>query len=109
MAFIALSNNIAMGYVYIETCSDKKDHLGFFINIECLVWMDSPFCVEYNGESFKRKYLPQVDRVMMSYTYLGSLFPFPENRQYTLVISQELITPHNYNSVQQMYSLSIAK
>ena len=38
------------------TCSMKRDHLGFFINIEFLTWVDSLFYVEYNGESFKSKY-----------------------------------------------------
>ena len=28
---------------YIMTCSNKRDHLGFFINIDFLVWADSPF------------------------------------------------------------------
>ena len=38
------------------TCFNKRDHFGFFINIEFfLVWVDSPFYVEYNGESFKSK------------------------------------------------------
>ena len=34
----------------------KRDHLGFFINIEFLAWLDSPFYVECNGKSFKRIY-----------------------------------------------------
>ena len=33
----------------------KKDHPRFFINIKFLAWVDSPFYVEYNGESFKSK------------------------------------------------------
>ena len=37
------------------TCSEKMDHSGFFISTECLVWANSPFCVEYNGECFMRK------------------------------------------------------
>ena len=37
------------------------DHLGFFINIEFLAWVDSPFSVEYNGESFKSKYWSQAE------------------------------------------------
>ena len=28
----------------------KKDHLGFFSNTDFLVWVDSLFYVEYNGE-----------------------------------------------------------
>ena len=47
----------------------KRDHLGFFINIEYLEWVDSPFCVEYSGESFKRKYSSQAE-----YMYYGSFF-----------------------------------
>ena len=34
----------------------KRDHLGFFINIEFSAWVDSPFYIEYNGESLKSKY-----------------------------------------------------
>ena len=33
----------------IVTCYMKRDHLGFFINIEFLTWVDSTFYVEYNG------------------------------------------------------------
>ena len=33
----------------------KRDHLGYFINIEFLAWVDNPFYIEYNGESLKRK------------------------------------------------------
>ena len=32
------------------TCSKKSF---FFINVEFLVWMDSPFSVEHNGEGFR--------------------------------------------------------
>ena len=39
----------------------KRDQLGFFINIEFLAWVDSPFYVEYNGESFKSKYRSQAE------------------------------------------------
>ena len=38
----------------------KRDHLGFFVNIEFLTWVGSPFFVEYNGESFKSKYWSQA-------------------------------------------------
>ena len=35
----------------------KRDHLAYFIDIEVLAchWVDSPFYVEYNDESFKHK------------------------------------------------------
>ena len=33
----------------------KMDHLRFFINIKFLASVDSPFYVEYNGESLKSK------------------------------------------------------
>ena len=45
----------------IVTCYKKRDHLGIFINVEFLVWLDSPFCVEHNGKSFKRKYQPEAE------------------------------------------------
>ena len=38
------------------TCYINTYHLEFFISIEFLVWVDSPFYVEYNGECFKNKY-----------------------------------------------------
>ena len=31
----------------------EKGPLGIFIKIEFLAWVDSSFCVEYNGTSFK--------------------------------------------------------
>ena len=37
------------------TSYGKRGHMGYFINIEFLVCLYSPFYVEYNGESFKRK------------------------------------------------------
>ena len=45
-----LSGNISILYV---TYYEKMDH--YFGIIEILIWIDSPFFVEYNGESFKRK------------------------------------------------------
>ena len=41
---------------YVTCYNMKKDHLGFFVNIEFLARVDSPFYVEYNGKSFKSKY-----------------------------------------------------
>ena len=40
---------------------DKRDHLGYFINNEILICIDNPFCVEYKGESFKRKEWSQAE------------------------------------------------
>ena len=42
---LQLYNNVIM----------ERDHLGFFIDTEFLAWADSPFCIEYSCESFKRK------------------------------------------------------
>ena len=47
--------NLLSSVLYV-TCYMKRDHFGFFINIEFLAWVYSPFYVEYNGESFKTKY-----------------------------------------------------
>ena len=38
-----------------------KFSTGIFHQWEFLAWMDSPFCVEYNGKSFKRKRWPQAE------------------------------------------------
>ena len=59
------------------TCYMKRDHLGFFINVELLVWMDSPDCVEYDGESFKRKECPQAKLLSSLCTWVHS-FNFRE-------------------------------
>ena len=47
------------GYVI---CSEKRDLRGiFFINIEFLVCMDSPLCIEYIGEGLNRKCQSQAE------------------------------------------------
>ena len=51
----------------------KRDHLEFFINIEFLEWVDSPFCVEHSGEFLKRKYDHKLSYDNSMYV-LGSLF-----------------------------------
>ena len=38
------------------TCSEKRDHSGYFIKIEFLAWIDSFMCAESNGTSFMKKY-----------------------------------------------------
>ena len=42
---------------YYVICYVKMDHLGFFINVEFFspAWMDSAFCVEYNGKVSSEK------------------------------------------------------
>ena len=42
----------------LVTCYNmKRDHfVVVVVNIEFLVWVDTPFSVEYSDESFKRKY-----------------------------------------------------
>ena len=35
---------------------EKRDHLGFFMKIEFLVWIKSSVCAEYNGTSVMKKY-----------------------------------------------------
>ena len=42
-------------YGVYMACSMKRDHLEIFINIEFLTSVDSPFYVEYDGESFETK------------------------------------------------------
>ena len=54
----------------------KRDHLGFFINVELLAWMDSPFCVEYNGKIFKRKGCMTTGQVMINFGYWVHSFNF---------------------------------
>ena len=48
-----LHSNSFVPYV---TCSDKRDHSGFFVNILFLIWIVSAMYVEYNGESSMKKY-----------------------------------------------------
>ena len=43
------------------TCSEKRDHSGYYIKIEFLAWIDSFMCAESNGTSFMRKYRSQVE------------------------------------------------
>ena len=44
------------------TCHNyEKGQFGILLNIEFLAWVDSPFCVEYSGESFKGKYWSQAE------------------------------------------------
>ena len=43
----------------IMTCSEKRDHLGYFIKF--LAWIDSFLCAESNGASFMKKYQSQVE------------------------------------------------
>ena len=43
------------------TCSEKRDHSGYFIKIEFLAWIDSSMCAESNGASFMKKYRSQVE------------------------------------------------
>ena len=43
------------------TCSEKRDHSGYFIKIEFLAWIDSFVCAESNGASFMKKYRSQVE------------------------------------------------
>ena len=38
------------------TCYEKRDHLGYFIKIEFLAWIDSSMCAESNGAIFMKKY-----------------------------------------------------
>ena len=33
------------------TCSEKRDHSGYFIKIEFLAWNDSSVCAKSNGAS----------------------------------------------------------
>ena len=63
--------------IHNVTCSDKGDHLGLFIDIEFLVWVDSLFCTEYNGDGFKRKKPIKNSNCIMKY------------------ISEQLITSRN--------------
>ena len=68
-----------------------------FVNAEVLVWMDSPFCVEYNVKLQEKNH----KLIHNHFRYLGSLFQFPGNRKWDCImkyISEQLITPHNYNS-----------
>ena len=37
------------------TCSEKRDHSGYFLKIEFLAWIDSSVCTESNGASFIKK------------------------------------------------------
>ena len=39
----------------IMTCSEKRDHSGYFIKIEFLAWNDSSVCAESNGASLMKK------------------------------------------------------
>ena len=36
------------------TCSEKRDHSGYFIKIEFLAWIDSSVCAESNGACFMK-------------------------------------------------------
>ena len=35
------------------TCYEKRDHSGYFIEIEFLAWIDSSMCAESNGATFQ--------------------------------------------------------
>ena len=54
------------------TCSDKRDHSGFFVNIVFLVRIVSAMNVEYNGEDSMKKILLMA-RVISVFVYPGSL------------------------------------
>ena len=42
-----------MSNIYV-TCSEKRDHSGYFIKIEFLAWIDSFMCTESNGASLMK-------------------------------------------------------
>ena len=50
-----------------------------FSSIRVLIWMDSPFCVEYNSDKMFQVKILTTGQVMIIYImYLSSLLPFLE-------------------------------
>ena len=60
------------------TCSEKRDHSGYFLKIEFLAWIDSSVCTESNGENFIKKILT-TSGVMTSFIHTGRYIRYSEN------------------------------
>ena len=60
---------------------EKRDHLGFFMKTEFLVWIESSVCAEYNGASSMKKILI-TSGVMTIFKHLGTQIRFLENRYF---------------------------
>ena len=75
------------------TCYVKRDHLGFFINVEFLAWTDKPLSVEYN--EWPQAELWSVLGTEFIVSISGKIIAIKINciMKYT---SEEQITPHKY-------------
>ena len=58
------------------TCSEKRDHLGYFIKIEFLAWIDSSVCTESNGVSFIKNLILITSGVMTGFIHAGRYIRF---------------------------------
>ena len=91
------------------TCSEKRDHSGYFIKIEFLAWIDSFVCAESNGASFMKKYQSQVELWPFLHTQVD-IFVFRKMHIFNqiLYVSKQLFAPKHYDSLQQLHKHSIS-
>ena len=107
-----IHNIIILLLLYYVTCSEKRDHSGYFIKIEFLAWIDSFMCAESNGASFMKKISITSGVMTILYTQVD-IFVFWKCTHLIkfcikLYVSEQLFAPKHYDSLQQLHKHSIS-